>query len=279
MENLEKFISDSLEEDIKNGDITSLSCIEKSKSTTAELISKDEGIIAGIESAKQIFEFNSTNLLFTRFVSDGEKIKNGQKLLSVSGNAREILARERFVLNSMQRMSGIATKTKKFQNLINHTDCKILDTRKTTPLNRIIEKWAVRIGGGNNHRFGLYDEIMIKDNHIDFNEDIQTTVKKTIHYLKKNNLKYNIIVEVRSVDELKKILQFKEINRVILDNFNINHTNKAVDICRNIFKIESSGNIDFDNIVEYAECGVDFISCGSLTHSVECFDMSLLILK
>ena len=279
MENLEKFISDSLEEDIKNGDITSLSCIEKSKRTSAVLISKDEGIIAGIELAKQIFEFNSTNLVFTRLVSDGEKIKNGQKLLSVSGNAREILAKERFVLNSMQRMSGIATKTKKFQNLINHTDCKILDTRKTTPLNRIIEKWAVRIGGGTNHRFGLYDEIMIKDNHIDFNEDIQTTVKKTINYLKKNNLKYNIIVEVRSIDELKKILQFKEINRIVLDNFNINHTNKAVDICRNIFKIESSGNIDFDNIVEYAECGVDFISCGSLTHSVECFDMSLLILK
>ena len=279
MENLEKFISDSLEEDIKNGDITSLSCIEQSKSTSAELISKDEGIIAGVELAKQIFEFNSNNLVFTRFVSDGEKIKNGQKLLSVSGNAREILAKERFVLNSMQRMSGIATKTKKFQNLINHTDCKILDTRKTTPLNRIIEKWAVRIGGGANHRFGLYDEIMIKDNHIDFNEDIQTTVKKTIHYLKKNNLNYNIIVEVRSIDELKKILQFKEINRVVLDNFNIDHTNKAVDICRNIFKIESSGNIDFDNIVEYAECGVDFISCGSLTHSVECFDMSLLILK
>ena len=279
MENLEKFISDSLEEDIKNGAITSLSCIEKSKSTTAELISKDEGIIAGIELAKQIFEFNSTNLLFTRFVSDGEKIKNGQKLLSVSGNAREILAKERFVLNSMQRMSGIATKTKKFQNLINHTNCKILDTRKTTPLNRIIEKWAVRIGGGTNHRFGLYDEIMIKDNHIYFNEDIQTTVKKTIHYLKKNNLDYNIIVEVRSIDELKKILQFKEINRIVLDNFNIDHTNKAVDICRNIFKIESSGNIDFDNIVEYAECGVDFISCGSLTHSVECFDMSLLIFK
>jgi len=279
MENLEKFISDSLEEDIKNGDITSLSCIEQSKSTSAELISKDEGIIAGIELAKQIFEFNSTNLVFTRFVSDGEKIKNGQKLLSVSGNAREILAKERFVLNSMQRMSGIATKTKKFQNLINHTDCKILDTRKTTPLNRMLEKWAVRIGGGSNHRFGLYDEIMIKDNHIDFNEDIQTTVKKTIHYLKKNNLDYNIIVEVRSIDELNKILQFKEINRIVLDNFNIKQTNKAVDICRNIFKIESSGNIDFDNIVEYAECGVDFISCGSLTHSVECFDMSLLILK
>ena len=279
MKNLEKFISESLEEDIKNGDITSLSCIEQSKSTSAELISKDEGIIAGVELAKQIFEFNSTNLLFTRFVSDGEKIKNGQKLLSVSGNAREILAKERFVLNSMQRMSGIATKTKKFQNLINHTNCKILDTRKTTPLNRIIEKWAVRIGGGTNHRFGLYDEIMIKDNHIDFNEDIQTTVKKTIHYLKKNNLDYNIIVEVRSIDELKKILQFREINRIVLDNFNIDHTNKAVDICRNIFKIESSGNIDFDNIVEYAECGVDFISCGSLTHSVECFDMSLLILK
>ena len=279
MENLEKFISDSLEEDIKNGDITSLSCIEQSKSTSAELISKDEGIIAGIELAKQIFEFNSNNLVFTRFVSDGEKIKNGQKLLSVSGNAREILAKERFVLNSMQRMSGIATKTKKFQNLINHTNCKILDTRKTTPLNRIIEKWAVRIGGGTNHRFGLYDEIMIKDNHIDFNEDIQTTVKKTIHYLKKNNLDYNIIVEVRSIDELNKILQFKEINRIVLDNFNIKQTNKAVDICRNIFKIESSGNIDFDNIVEYAECGVDFISCGSLTHSVECFDMSLLILN
>ena len=279
MENLEKFISNSLDEDIKNGDITSLSCIEESKSTSAELISKDEGIIAGIELAKQIFEFNSTHLVFTRFVSDGDKIKNGQKLLSVSGNAREILAKERFVLNSMQRMSGIATKTKKFQNLINHTGCKILDTRKTTPLNRIIEKWAVRIGGGTNHRLGLYDEIMIKDNHIDFNEDIQTTLKKTINYLKKNKLNYNIIIEVRSIDELKKILQFKEINRIVLDNFNIDQTNKAVDICRNIFKIESSGNIDFDNIVEYAECGVDFISCGSLTHSVECFDMSLLILK
>jgi len=279
MENLEKFISNSLDEDIKNGDITSLSCIEESKSTSAELISKDEGIIAGIELAKQIFEFNSTHLVFTRFVSDGDKIKNGQKLLSVSGNAREILAKERFVLNSMQRMSGIATKTKKFQNLINHTGCKILDTRKTTPLNRIIEKWAVRIGGGTNHRLGLYDEIMIKDNHIDFNEDIQTTLKKTINYLKKNKLNYNIIIEVRSIDELKKILQFKEINRIVLDNFNIDQTNKAVDICRNIFKIESSGNIDFDNIVEYAECGVDFISCGSLTHSIECFDMSLLILK
>ena len=150
---------------------------------------------------------------------------------------QEILAKERFVLNSMQRMSGIATKTKKFQNLINHTDCKILDTRKTTPLNRIIEKWAVRIGGGTNHRFGLYDEIMIKDNHIDFNEDIQTTVKKTINYLKKNNLKYNIIVEVRSVDELKKILQFKEINRVIFDKFNIHQNNKSVYKIRKIIKI------------------------------------------
>ena len=271
---LKDFIEKCIQEDIKDGDHTSICCIPENKNGTANLISKQDAIVAGVDLAKDIFNYYDKNLKIDIYKNDGQKIKNKDTILKVSGNIRSILAMERLVLNCMQRMSGIATQTKKINELISDYNVKILDTRKTTPNIRFLEKWAVKIGGGYNHRMGLYDAILIKDNHIDYSGGISYAVEKAINYSK--NIKHlPIIVEVRNLDELNKILKFKEISRIILDNFKINEVEEAVKIVSKEFLLEISGNINEINIIKYAKTGVDYISIGALTHSVKNIDLSL----
>ena len=271
---LKDFIEKCIQEDIKDGDHTSICCIPENKNGTANLISKQDAIVAGVDLAKDIFNYYDKNLKIDIYKNDGQKIKNKDTILKVSGNIRSILAMERLVLNCMQRMSGIATQTKKINELVSDYNVKILDTRKTTPNIRFLEKWAVKIGGGYNHRMGLYDAILIKDNHIDYSGGISYAVEKAINYSK--NIKHlPIIVEVRNLDELKKILKFKEISRIILDNFKINEVEEAVKIVSKEFLLEISGNINEINIIKYAKTGVDYISIGALTHSVKNIDLSL----
>ena len=272
---LKKFIKESLNEDLKDGDHTSLACIDINVINSAQLIIKEDGIIAGIKLAILIFGYVDKNLKIKTFLNDGDTVKKGDIALIVKGNSRSILLAERLVLNCMQEMSAIASKTRYICNLISTTSTKILDTRKTTPLNRMIQKWAVKIGGGYNHRYGLYDMIMIKDNHIDFSNGITNAIQKTKNYLINNNLKLDVIVETRNIHEVNEVLKEGGIKRILLDNFNFNDTKEAVRIIKNKFEIESSGGITEDNILEYAKCGVDFISLGSLTHTIKNFDLSL----
>ena len=271
----EKFILDSLAEDVGDGDHSSLASIPKSSINRAHLLVKDEGIIAGIELAKMIFRKVDNNLKVETFLKDGDKVKFGDIAFIVTGNSISILTAERLALNCMQHMSAIATKTTYLNSLISNTNCKLLDTRKTTPLNRKLEKWAVKIGGGVNHRFGLYDMIMIKDNHIDFAGGITAAIQKTKQYLKENNKNLEIIVEARGLEEVYEILKEGGVKRILLDNFDYETTKKAVEIIGNQCQTESSGGITEVTISEYAKCGVDFISVGALTHSVLNFDLSL----
>ena len=271
----EKFIIDSLSEDVGDGDHSSLASIPKSSINRAHLLVKDEGIIAGIELAKMIFRKVDNNLKVETFLKDGDKVKFGDIAFIVTGNSISILTAERLALNCMQHMSAIATKTTYLNSLISNTNCKLLDTRKTTPLNRKLEKWAVKIGGGVNHRFGLYDMIMIKDNHIDFAGGITAAIQKTKQYLKENNKNLEIIVEARGLEEVYEILKEGGVKRILLDNFDYETTKKAVEIIGNKCQTESSGGITEVTISEYAKCGVDFISVGALTHSVLNFDLSL----
>ena len=271
---LNEFIEKCIQEDIQDGDHTSICCIAENKKGTANLISKQEAVVAGTELAKEIFHYYDENLKVDILKKDGHKIFAGDIILKVTGKIRSILAMERLILNCMQRMSGIATKTKTIKSLITKFNVKILDTRKTTPSIRFLEKWAVKIGGGENHRMGLYDSILIKDNHIDYSKGITYSVEQAINYSKKiKNLP--IIVEVRSLDELKNIIKFKEITRIILDNFSIQKIREAVEIVNKKIPLETSGNIDENNIKDYANTGVDYISIGALTHSIQNVDMSL----
>lgn len=272
---LHNFIKNALIEDVGDGDHSSLGCIPKDTTSKAHLLVKDKGIIAGIELAKMIFKEVDSTLKMTTKLQDGDKVSFGDVAFIVEGNSISILTAERLVLNCMQHMSAIATKTNYLNSLIAHTKCKLLDTRKTTPLNRTIEKWAVKIGGGCNHRFGLYDMIMIKDNHIDFAGGIPQAISKIKKYLKNNNKKLEIIVEARNLDEVNQILQQGGVKRILLDNFDYETTKKAVAIIGGKCQSESSGGITEENIAEYAKCGVDFISVGALTHSVLNFDLSL----
>jgi len=271
----EKFITDSLSEDVGDGDHTSLASIPKNATNRAHLLVKDTGIIAGIELAKMIFRKVDSTLKVEIFLKDGDKVKFGDIAFLVEGNSISILTAERLVLNCMQHMSAIATKTTYLNSLISDTNCKLLDTRKTTSLNRKLEKWAVKIGGGVNHRFGLYDMIMIKDNHIDFAGGITKAIRKTKKYLFQHNINLEIIVEARSLEEVKEILNEGGIKRILLDNFNYKTTKEAVKIIGKKCQTESSGGITEETISEYAKCGVDFISVGALTHSVINFDLSL----
>ena len=273
---LKKFIKDSLNEDIKDGDHTTLACIDNNNISTAKIVSKDNGIIAGINLAKIIFNEVNEDLNITTSFNDGDTVKENDLILKISGSSHSILTAERLVLNCMQQMSAIATKTKKISDLISSTNAKILDTRKTIPLNRHIQKQAVKIGGGYNHRFGLYDMIMIKDNHIDFCNGITNAIKKTKSYLLKNNRNLEIIVETRNISEVKEVLAQGGIRRILLDNFNYKDTKEAVRIINQQYETESSGGINEENILEYAKCGVDYISLGALTHSIKNFDISLL---
>ncbi|MQP52526.1 MULTISPECIES: carboxylating nicotinate-nucleotide diphosphorylase [unclassified Flavobacterium] len=272
---LELIISNAIREDVGDGDHSSLACIPALAQGKAKLLVKDEGIIAGVAFAKMIFYYVDKDLQVETFINDGERVKYGDVVFHVSGSSQSILKAERLVLNSMQRMSAIATKTKMFVDLLEGTQTKILDTRKTTPGIRAIEKWAVKIGGGENHRFALYDMIMLKDNHNDFAGGIPQAIAKTKQYLLDNNKDLKIIVEARNLDEVQQILDAGGVFRILLDNFDYETTKKAVDMIGNQSLTESSGNINEKTIRNYAECGVNYISSGALTHSVYNMDLSL----
>jgi len=271
---LRLIIANAIREDVGSGDHSSLACIPASATGKAKLLVKDEGIIAGVEFAKMIFDYVDSALQVETFITDGMPVKHGDVVFHVSGSAQSILKAERLVLNSMQRMSAIATKTKKYTDLL-AGKAKLLDTRKTTPGFRAAEKWAVSIGGGENHRFALYDMVMLKDNHNDFAGGITFAIAKTREYLKRNELDLKIIVEARNLDEVKEILNSDGVYRILLDNFDYETTRKAVEIIGSKCLTESSGNINEKTIRSYAECGVDYISSGALTHSVYNMDLSL----
>lgn len=272
---LNLIIQNAIREDVGDGDHSSLACIPKEATGKAKLLVKDNGIIAGVEFAKMVFNYVDANLKVETFINDGEKVNYGDVVFHVSGSSQSILKAERLVLNSMQRMSAIATKTNSYVQLLEGTSTKILDTRKTTPGFRACEKWAVKIGGGENHRFALYDMIMLKDNHNDFAGGITNAINKTKEYLKQNNKDLKIIVEARNLDEIKEILQSDGVYRILIDNFNFEDTKKAVELIGTKCLTESSGNINEKTIRQYAECGVNFISSGALTHSVYNMDLSL----
>ena len=278
-EDLKKFITNALKEDVGDGDHSSLSCISAQAKNRAELLVKQEGVIAGIELAKMIFHQVDSSLKVEQVLKDGDRVNFGDIAFFVQGNSISILTGERLVLNCMQLMSAIATKTAYLNSLISDTNCKLLDTRKTFPLNRMIEKWAAKIGGGENHRFGLYNMIMIKDNHIDFAGGITNAIEKTKQYLAEKNKNLEIIVEARNLEEVNEILNVGGVKRILLDNFDYENTKKAVGIIGDKCETESSGGINEKTIVEYAKCGVDFISVGALTHTIENFDLSLKALK
>jgi len=272
---LEIIISNAIREDVGDGDYSSLACIPTSARGKAKLLVKEDGIIAGVEMAKRIFSYVDINLRVETFINDGAHVKYGDVVFYVSGSSQSILKAERLVLNVMQRMSAIATKTKAFAKLLEGTKTKVLDTRKTTPGIRAIEKWAVVIGGGENHRFALYDMIMLKDNHIDFCGGVTKAIAKTKQYLKDHQLDLKIIVEARSLDEIKEILKVGGIHRILIDNFDYESTREAVKLIGNQCQTESSGGINLETARKYAECGVDYISIGALTHSVYNMDLSL----
>lgn len=268
-------IANAIREDVGDGDYTSLACIPDDAQGKAKLLVKEEGIIAGIDFAKQVFEFVDQGLRIDSKIPDGTRVSPGEVCFYVSGNTQSILKSERLVLNAMQRMSAIATKTNQYIELLKGTKTKILDTRKTTPGIRALEKWAVKIGGGENHRFALYDMIMLKDNHIDFCGGITKAINKTKAYLKSRNLYLKIIVEARNISEIEEILKADCVYRILIDNFNYEDTRKAVALIGDCCLTESSGGITMENLRKYAECGVDYISSGALTHSVNNMDLSL----
>nr|WP_299068979.1 carboxylating nicotinate-nucleotide diphosphorylase [uncultured Allomuricauda sp.] len=272
---IQLIIANAIREDVGDGDHSSLACIPKEAEGKAKLLVKDEGIIAGVDFAKQVFEYIDPNLKIELLVLDGSSVKYGDIVFYVSGSSQSILKAERLVLNAMQRMSAIATKTKSYVQLLDGTTTKILDTRKTTPGIRALEKWAVKIGGGENHRFALYDMIMLKDNHIDFAGGITQAIQKTKQYLLDTNKVLKIIVEARNLKEVEEILQSEGIYRILLDNFSFEDTRKAVKFIGNRCLTESSGGINENTIRDYAKCGVNYISSGALTHSVHNMDLSL----
>ena len=272
---LELIIQNAIREDVGDGDHSSLACIPADAMGKAKLLVKHEGILAGVDFAKMVFNYVDPEMQVEVLINDGTPVKYGDIAFYVTGKSQSILKAERVVLNAMQRMSAIATKTKFFVNLIEGTKAKVLDTRKTTPGIRAIEKWAVKIGGGENHRFALYDMIMLKDNHNDFAGGITHAITKTKAFLKHNNLDLKIIVEARNLAEIEEILQNEGVYRILIDNFNFEETKEAVKLIGSKCLTESSGNINEKTIRKYAECGVNYISSGALTHSVYNMDLSL----
>lgn len=268
-------IANAIREDVGDGDHSSLSCIPETATGKARLLVKDDGIIAGIDFAKQVFAYVDSTMKIEVLIEDGSPVKYGDIAFYVTGSSQSILKAERLVLNAMQRMSAIATKTKSFVDLLEGTNTKILDTRKTTPGLRALEKWAVKIGGGENHRFALYDMIMLKDNHIDFAGGITKAIDKTKNYLKETERDLKIIVEARSLDEIEEVLESEGVYRILIDNFNYEDTRTAVALIGDQCLTESSGGINEKTIRKYAECGVDYISSGALTHSIYNMDLSL----
>ena len=272
-------IANAIREDVGAGDYSSLACIPSDVVGKAKLLVKDNGVIAGVNFAKQVFHYVDSNLNVEIVINDGTEVKFGDIAFYVEGSKQSILKAERIVLNAMQRMSAIATKTRSYVEILKGTNTKILDTRKTTPGFRALEKWAVAIGGGVNHRFALYDMIMLKDNHIDFAGGITQAISTTKDYLKKHDLDLQIVVEARDLNEIEEILENKGVHRILIDNFNYTDTQKAIKLIGDQCQTESSGGIDEVTLRFYAECGVNYISCGALTHSVSNMDLSLKAVK
>ncbi|MBL7937704.1 MAG: carboxylating nicotinate-nucleotide diphosphorylase [Bacteroidia bacterium] len=273
--NFKTFVQNALQEDVGDGDHSALATIPANKKGKCHLLVKENGILAGVEAAKEIFKIIDPKFKVTTFIKDGTPVNNGDIAFIVEGSSQKLLTAERLVLNVMQRMSGIATKTNYLQTLCKGTKTKVIDTRKTTPGFRFFEKWAVVIGGGSNHRFGLYDMIMLKDNHIDFAGGIIEALDATHAYLKKTKKKLPVEVETRTLNDVKLILKKGGFQRIMLDNYSISDTKKAVALIGDKFEIESSGGITEKTIASYAKCGVDFISVGALTHHVKSLDLSL----
>ncbi len=273
--NHKDLIAAAIQEDTQGQpDHTSYACIPAEATGTAHLLVKDNGIIAGVDLAKEVFEFVDPKLELSILINDGKAVKVGDIVFEVSGSCITMLTAERVMLNFMQRMSGIATTTNEYVLKVAGTRARILDTRKTTPLLRDLEKWAVRIGGGINHRFGLYDMILIKDNHIDFSGSITQAIKNVNDYQKKNNLKLPVEIETRNLDEVSEVIRNGNVNRIMLDNFAPEVLVKAIDIIGGKYETEASGGINYSNIRAYAETGVDYISVGALTHSARILDLS-----
>ena len=272
---LQLIIANAIREDVGPGDYSSLACIPASATGKAKLLVKDTGILAGVTFAQQVFNYVDPQLQIEVFIQDGTPVTHGDVAFHVSGASQSILKAERLVLNAMQRMSAIATKTAQYVHLLQGTGTQVLDTRKTTPGIRALEKWAVKIGGGENHRFALYDMVMLKDNHIDFAGGITPAIQKTQEYLKANNLDLKIIVEARDLDEVREIISNPGIYRILLDNFDYAQTREAVALIGDYCQTESSGGINEQTMRHYAECGVDYISSGALTHSIYNMDLSL----
>jgi nicotinate-nucleotide pyrophosphorylase (carboxylating) len=271
----ETFIDAALKEDIGSGDHSSLSCIDANTESTAVLLVKQEGVLAGMELAFQIFKRYDPSLKFTPLLSDGTKIKPGMQAFTVSGSTLSILSTERLVLNTLQRMSGIATLTQHLSQKIKHTPCRLLDTRKTTPNFRYPEKWAVLIGGGTNHRMGLFDALMIKDNHVDFCGSMTKALQKTEVYLKQLNQSLEVVVECRNAQEIEQTLPFDFVSRILLDNHSLQQLKEALEQIGDKKPTEASGNITEKNLVQLAETGVNFISMGALTYQAKSIDLSL----
>ena len=270
----DRLIDLSFAEDIGDGDHTTLCCIPDTAMGKSHLLIKEDGILAGVEVAKRVFARFDPTMQVEVLINDGAHVKKGDIAMVVTGKVRSLLQTERLMLNIMQRMSGIATMTAKYVERLKGTKTHVLDTRKTTPGMRMLEKQAVKIGGGMNHRIGLFDMILLKDNHIDFAGGIANAINRCHEYLKEKGLDLKIEIEVRNFDELRQAMECGGINRIMLDNFSVEDTKKALDIVAGRYEIESSGGITFDTIRDYAECGVDFISVGALTHSVKGLDMS-----
>lgn len=272
---LSRIISNAIREDVGDGDHSSLACIPADAVGSVKLLVKDSGILAGVAFAIAVCREVDARLQVEVLIPDGQAVKPGDIAFFVEGRVQSLLKAERLLLNGMQRMSAIATKTRQYTDILVGTHTQILDTRKTTPGIRLLEKWAVQIGGGTNHRFGLYDAIMLKDNHIDFAGSITTALKKTKKYLAENHRNLPIIVEARNLKEIEEILNEGGAQRILIDNFSIADTQKAVALIAGRCQTESSGGINLQNLRAYAECGVDFISSGALTHSVSNMDLSL----
>ncbi len=272
---INEIIDNALREDLGDGDHSSLACVPENAQGKATLYVKDDGVLAGVELAQLIFQRYDSSLKMETFIQDGTEVKKGDIAFTLTGSSRSILATERLVLNFMQRMSGIATQTRQIVQLIEGTSVQLLDTRKTTPGIRYMEKWAVRIGGGGNHRFALYDMIMLKDNHVDYAGGIKSAIERTNEYLKTTGRDLKIEIEVRNEQELKEVLEVGNVDRIMLDNFTPERIKAVINTIPKQYETEASGGITLDNIRGYAETGVQFISVGALTHSFKSLDMSL----
>lgn len=274
-QNINRIIDIAIAEDIGDGDHSTLACVPKGAIGKAKLLVKEAGVIAGVKIAKNIFHKIDPDLKLEFYINDGAKVKTGDIVFEVEGSSHSILQAERLVLNFMQRMSGIATNTNRYVEKLNGLKTKVLDTRKTTPGMRVLEKMAVKIGGGENHRMGLYDMIMIKDNHIDFAGGIEKAIEKIQNYLEKYGKRIPVEIEVRNMEELSQVMKTGWVDRIMLDNFTIEKTREAVQIINEKYETESSGGINLETIRGYAECGVDFVSVGELTHQIKSIDLSL----